>query len=231
MRLAQADDPVGTAAGSRIVHEALLLIHFFNGFEPFHVRSAQSILTSFFLQPAQRFKILSDIIQLFPDSVPGCFQLGFALLGHFEVVPPGFPAVVRRLVPRLAAELPQFLNAFLRVLTAIINQAQISRVFDVCRSNRRVQDQDTLVPAAFLRRFVLVVRLAFVSRMRPFIHELIDPLQQLGGESFAEVHHHRGVEQRFLAERFQTHKILRVGVLAQIGDCPFIRQVLLFLNE
>ncbi|MPM98138.1 hypothetical protein SDC9_145321 [bioreactor metagenome] len=231
MRLAQADDPVRTAVGSRIVHKALLLIHFSNGFKTLFVCNAQSIFTSFYLQPAQRFKVLSDIVQLFPDSAPGRFQFCLALLGHFEVVPPGFPAVIRGLVPCLATELPQLLNELLRVLTAIIHQAQISRILDVRRSNRRVHDQDTLVPAAALRRFVLVVRLVFVSRMRPFIHELVDLLQHLGGEPFAKVHHHGRIEQRFLAERLQAHQILRVGVLAQIGDCPFIRQVLLFLNE
>jgi len=190
MRLAQADDPVRTAVGSRIVHKALLLIHFSNGFKTLFVCSAQSIFTSFYLQPAQRFKVLSDIVELLPDSPPGRFQFCLALLGHFEVVPPGFPAVIRRLVPRLAAELPQFLNESLRVLTAIIHQTQISRILDVRRSNRRVQDQDTLVPAAALRRFVLVFRLAFIARMRPFIHELVDALQQFRGKAFTEVYHH-----------------------------------------
>ncbi len=78
---------------------------------------------------------------------------------------------------------------------------------------------------------VLVFRLAFIARMRPFIHELVDALQQFRGEVAGSARIVEAVEQRFLAERLQTHQILRIRVLAQTSDCPFIRQVLLFLDE
>jgi hypothetical protein len=62
------------------------------------------------------------------------------------------------------------------------------------------------------------------------LHKLVNALHHLGCEPFAKVYHHRCIEQGLLAERFQPNQILRIGILAQIGDCPFIRQVFLFLD-
>lgn len=127
----------------------------------------------------------------------------------------------------------------LRVLPAGIDQVQVCRVMDVRRRDRRVQDHHALVvlvillraQADFRQAFIHIFRRVFLMRVHPLIQDLNDLSDCLRSEPLAEVDHHGSFKQRLRAKFFQSHKVLRVGVLAQKDYGPFIRQVFLFLDK
>ncbi|ANT64625.1 hypothetical protein Ptc2401_00838 [Prosthecochloris sp. CIB 2401] len=131
----------------------------------------------------------------------------------------------------------EFVDDPLGLLAGIVQEPDIRRIGDVCRSTGGIDDEFALVGRAIVSVVVAIVLLFPVLRPLSLFSQV--PLQELllqrteigMLQPFPEMGQHRGIEGRSLLVRFKTDEELEIRVLLDLFDRLDIRKAEFLLDD
>ncbi|MPM81248.1 hypothetical protein SDC9_128300 [bioreactor metagenome] len=139
---------------------------------------------------------------------------------------------------RIGELFSDFINDCLRKFAGVIDQIQVSWIFDVRRSASRIHQNSPRIffRVRFLRqRLIAIIRRRIIVRVTirfgQFNYLFVETVDHFRRKPFAKMRHQRGVEGRFRLKAFESQKVLQIRILAHRFDNSAIAQTKEFLDQ